>query len=79
MALTKSQSITLTGKSEIMVDNNAVVVVQMSANLKETSGNSNITTSIVNKDLYEANKAACRADIDAFTAYVREVEDNYSI
>lgn len=79
MALTKSQSITLTGRSEIMVDNNAVVVVQMSANLKETSGNSNITTSIVNKDLYEANKATCRADIDAFTAYVREVEDNYSI
>lgn len=79
MALTKSQSITLTGQSNITVDNNPVTVVQMSANLKETGGNSNITTSIVNKELYEANKAVCRADIDAFTAYVREVEDNYSI
>ena len=75
MALTKSQSITLTGKSELTVDGATVTVVQMSANIKE-SGNSNVTTTIVNQELYDANKAACRADMDEFTSYVREVEDN---
>ena len=78
MALTKKQSITLTGQSNIIVDNAPVTVVQMTANIKE-DGNSNITTTIVNKDLYEANKKACRADMDEFTVYVREVEDSYSI
>ena len=74
MALTKKQSITLTGQSNITVDGVDVTVVQMSANIKE-DGNSNVTTTIVNKELYEANKAICRADIDEFTSYVRDVED----
>ena len=78
MALTKKQSITLTGQSNITVDGASVTVVQMSANIKE-EGNSNVTTTIVNQELYEANKAVCRADMDEFTVYVREVEDNYSI
>ena len=71
MALTKSQSISLTGQCKI----DETVVVSMTAKIAE-SGNSNIVATIVNQELYDANKDTCRADIDAFTAYVREVEDN---
>ncbi len=71
MALTTTQAITLTGQSKI----GDVVVVSMTASIKENN-NSNIVSTIVNQELYDANKAQCRADIDDFTAYVREVEDN---
>ena len=72
MALTTTQSISLSGESKI----DGVIAVRMTAKITEDGNNSNIVTTIVNQDLYEANKEACRADIDAFTSYVREVEDN---
>lgn len=73
--LTTTKSITLTGQSKITVDNEAVTVISMTANIKETSGNSNITTTIVNQKLYDANKAECRADKAAFEAAVYAIED----
>lgn len=68
------KSTTLTGQSKVTVDGREVVVVSMSAKISETE-TSNIVSTIVNKDLYEANKATCREDIDAFTKEVRALED----
>ena len=73
--LTTTKSITLTGQSKITVDNEDVTVISMTANIKETSGHSNITTTIVNQKLYDANKAECRADKAAFEAEVYAIED----
>ena len=70
------KSVTLNGTSQIAVKDNGnkVTVVSMSANIAE-DGNSNIVTTIINQDVYEANKEECRADMDAFTNVVREIED----
>ena len=73
--LTTTKSITLTGQSKITVDNTDVTVISMTANIKESGGNSNITTTVVNQELYDANKAECRADKDAFEAAVYAIED----
>lgn len=72
--LTTVKSTTLTGQSKITTEEREVVVVSLSANINET-GTSNIVTTIVNKELYEANKTTCREDIDEFTKEVRELED----
>ena len=78
MALTTKKSITLTGTSKVTVENDGttteVAAVSMTANIAE-NGNSNISTVIINQEQYDANKATCRADMDAFTAAVREIED----
>lgn len=69
------RTISLNGTSQITVsEGNKVTAVTMAANVAET-GNSNIVTNIINKEVYEANKEECRADIDAFTAQVRAIED----
>lgn len=69
------KSVTLNGTSQISNENgNKIVVVSMSANIAK-EGNSNIVTTVINQDLYEANKEECRADIDAFTNEVRTIED----
>ena len=75
-----TKSITLNGTSTIPVDEKSIEipVVSMNANISE-NGNSNINTVIINKELYESNKSTCRADIDAFTAYVREIEDSQPV
>lgn len=66
---------TLTGQSRVPDSTgNEVIAVQFSANINET-GTSNIVNTIVNREVYELNKADCRADADAFTAAVRELED----
>ena len=71
-----TKSITLNGTSTIVAEESGIgtPVVSMNAKIAE-EGNSNINTVIINKDLYEANKEAYRADIDEFTAAVREIED----
>lgn len=77
MALVTRKSISLNGSSTITMDNATVTVVSLAANISE-DGNSNIVTTIVNHDMYEANKTECRADMDAFTQMVREIEDSES-
>ena len=68
------KSTTLTGQSKVTVDGREVVVVSMTAKISETDTGNTVNT-IVNKDLYEANKTTCRADMDEFTKEVRRLED----
>lgn len=70
------KSVTLNGTSQIKAgeNGNMIPVVSMTANIAK-DGNSNIVTTVINKDLYEANKEECRADMDAFTDAVRAIED----
>ena len=48
--------------------------IYITASIPET-GKSTCTKNIVNLDLYEKNKAACRADMAAFDAMLWELED----
>lgn len=74
MLKTNITSITLKGTSCIENEGNSVQVVTMAATIAEV-GHSSISQTITNQSLYDANKDACRADIDEFTAKVREIED----
>lgn len=72
MAINIKESVTVTGAVEI----ENVQVVYLSSNI--VSDGSDATTfsqSILNVDLYNANKAQCRADIAEFQTYVYGVED----
>mgnify|MGYP003610276108 FL=1 len=72
MAINIKESVTVTGAVEI----ENVQVVYLSSNI--VSDGSDATTfsqSILNADLYNANKAQCRADIAEFQTYVYGVED----
>lgn len=70
----KTTTITLRGTSTVPVDDNQMIVVDMHATINE-NGHSSMSTNIMNQELYDNNKVACRADVDAFTAKVREIED----
>lgn len=75
MALNIKESVTVTGAVEI----ENVQVVYLSSNI--VSDGSDATTfsqSILNAELYNANKAQCRADIAEFQTYVYGVEDRIS-
>lgn len=74
--LKTTKSINLSGQSTVTVDGREVVAVQLSANVYTDGNNANVVSTIVNKEVYAANKKACRSDIDAFTAEVREMEDS---
>lgn len=51
-------------------------VVYLSANITvETAGNTSISQSITNQELYRANLAECRKDISDFQAAVWAIED----
>lgn len=73
--LTIRKSITINGNSKICTDDGTeTIAVAMSASIPEL-GNVNITSTIVNQELYDSQKLQCRADIDEFTQKVREIED----
>ena len=75
MAINIKESVTVTGAVEI----ENVQVVYLSSNI--VSDGSDATTfsqSILNADLYNVNKAQCRADIAEFQTYVYDVEDRIS-
>ena len=75
MAINIKESVTVTGAVEI----ENVQVVYLSSNI--VSDGSDATTfsqSILNADLYNTNKAQCRADIAGFQTYVYDVEDRIS-
>lgn len=75
MALTTNVTqITLTGTSSVEHEGGTVKAVTMSATIAEV-GHSSVSTTVVNQVAYDANKNACRADIDSFYAKVREIED----
>ncbi|WP_414842322.1 hypothetical protein [Enterococcus saccharolyticus] len=72
MALTIKKSTSLQGQSII----DGQIVVYLAANIStESLGNSTVSQSIQNQELYAANKAACRADIAEFQNAVFDEED----
>ena len=70
--LKTKKSTSLTGESTI----DGQQAVYLSANITiETAGNTSINQSITNQDLYRANLAECRKDINDFQAKVWAIED----
>ncbi|AAK79845.1 hypothetical protein BJV85_002115 [Clostridium acetobutylicum] len=68
--LNLTRSVNLNGYSNVETtdsNNNKITqqVVYFSANITE-NGNPSVTVSIINKDLYSANKAAVQSDIASF-------------
>ncbi|MBW3350608.1 hypothetical protein [Limosilactobacillus reuteri] len=72
MALQKTKSISLEGKSVI----NGTVVVRMTASLSTTGSTDSVNQYVQNVDLYNANKKDVRKDIAAFQEYVYEQQDD---
>lgn len=72
MALKITKSTSLQGQS--VVDGQTVIYLSASIST-ENLGNSTVSQSIQNQELYAANKAACRADITEFKNAVFEEED----
>lgn len=72
MALTINKSTSLQGQS--VIDGQTVIYLSASIST-ENLGNSSVSQSIKNQELYAANKAACRADIAEFQNAVFEEED----
>lgn len=69
--LNVKQSITLNGQSIIK----GTVAVNLYASIGENTQD-NVTTTIVNKEVFTTNKTECRKDIAAFQEKVYEVEDS---
>lgn len=70
--LKTEKSITLTG--QVLIDNQQVAY--LSASVSDTNGSANVTKNITNPELYEMNKAECRADFKLFSEKVYEIEDS---
>lgn len=72
----------LTGNKSISFNYQSMVgetpVVYMTGQIPE-SGKSTCTKTIMDLELYEANKAECRKDIAAFDAIVWEAEDGFKV
>ena len=67
-----NKNITLTGTSEI----EGQQVAYMSASLStDGNGNANVSRTITNQELYNANKTAVRKDMNNFELEVYKVED----
>ena len=69
--LTTVKTINLNGESKI----GGTTVAYLSANITE-AGNSTISKSIANIDLYNANRTEVRNDISAFETEVYAIEDS---
>ena len=69
--LNVKQSITLNGQSVI----SGTVAVNLYASIGEDTQD-NVTSTIVNKEVFNANKTECRKDMAAFQEKVYEVEDS---
>lgn len=71
--LEMNKTTNLQGTSKI--DNTIVVI--MNAQITD-KGTADVTKTIVNKDIYNANKTECRKDIAEFEDKVYELEDSIS-
>lgn len=69
----------LKGKVSTTLNHTSIIdgelVINMYANIPET-GETTRNMTISNKNLYDANKAECRADMEAFDSMVNALEDN---
>lgn len=72
MALKITQTVTVTGTSEI----EGQQVAYFSAQVPQGVGNSTISRNITNQTLYDANRKVVRADEAEFQAKVYQIEDN---
>lgn len=73
MALEVKKSINITGESKI----SGQQVIYLSANVTtDSAGNTNISQSIVNQELYRQNRTECRKDVEDFQDRVWTVEDD---
>lgn len=72
--LKKSKNISVSGTSVIEADGAEKVIGYFNAGIAG-DGSINSSSSIASRELYEANKAAYRADRDSFDAYVDELVD----
>lgn len=72
MALTITQTVTITGASEI----DGQQVAYFSAQVPQGVGNSTISRNITNQVLYDSNRTAVRADEAKFQSKVYAIEDN---
>ena len=71
MALKITQTVTITGTSEI----DGQQVAYFSAQVPQGVGNSTISRNITNQTLYDSNRAVVRADEAKFQAKVYAIED----
>lgn len=72
--LKTNKATSLTG--EISIE--GVVTVTLQANItNETSGNTYINQSIINQDVYNANREVCRKEISDFKDKVYDIEDRF--
>lgn len=69
--LTTTKNINVLGTSKI----NGEVATTYNAQVNSVTGAGNISTCIVNAELYNANRKTCRKDFADYTAKVYEVED----
>lgn len=70
--LKTTKSVSLSGQSTI----EGQQVVYLNANVStETAGNTNISQTIQNQELYMEHRKECRADVDAFQEQVWAIED----
>lgn len=58
----------INANGEITIDN--TTVVSLNAYIEDNTEGYNITSSILNKELYKANKETVRAEMDEFEDYV---------
>ena len=72
MALTITQTVTITGTSEI----DGQEVAYFSAQIPQGVGNSTISRNITNQTLYDANRKIVRADEAEFQSKVYAIEDS---
>lgn len=72
MALKTQQTVTITGTSEI----NGVQIAYFNASIPQGLGNSTISRSVTNQDLYDANLTEVRSDEAEFQEKVYAIEDN---
>ena len=72
MALKITQTVTITGTSEI----EGQQVAYFSAQVPQGVGNSTISRNITNQVLYDSNRTAVRADEAKFQAKVYAIEDS---
>ena len=66
-----TKNINLLGTSKI----DGIIAVNYSTPINSATGAGNITSYIVNADLYNANRSECRKDFADYTAKVYEIED----
>ena len=67
------KSTTLTGRIEF----EGQQAVYLQAQISDTGGNSNISQTITNQDVYDKNKMECRNAIKEFQQKVWTIEDEY--